>query len=144
VPKVLDTAAGGVTVYWYTMFLKIEPSSPVPLYRQIVDQIRFSVASGRLAAEAKVPSVRDLAQELQINLQTVAKAYAELVREGTLDIRRGMGTYVSARVPRTASLDAREEIEAELRALARHAFAYGFTVEEVQKLLSKLWREETK
>jgi len=131
-------------VYWYTMFLKVEPSSPVPIYRQIMDQVRFAVASGRLGPETRVPSVRDLAQELQINLQTVAKAYVELVREGTLENRRGLGTYVTGRPLRPVGLGAREALEAEIRALSRHAFAYGLTVDEVHKLLGKLWREETK
>ena len=126
------------------MFLRIEPTSPVPIYRQIMDQLRFAVASGRLAPEARVPSVRDLAQELQINLQTVAKAYAELVAEGTLEIRRGLGTYVAGRTPRHADADAREAIAAEARALCRHAFAYGLSADELQKMIGKLWREETK
>jgi hypothetical protein len=55
-----------------------------------------------------------------------------------------MGTYVAARPPRSASQEARQEIEAEVRALARHAFAYGLTSDDVHKLLGKLWREETK
>ena len=142
--EALDVPPGCVTVYWYTMFLKIEPTSPVPIYRQIMDQVRFAVASGRLAPEARVPSVRDLAQELQINLQTVAKAYAELVDEGTLEIRRGLGTYVAGRAPRRADADAREAIAVQARALCRHAFAYGLTADDLHKLIGKLWREETK
>lgn len=124
------------------MFLRVEPSSPVPIYRQIMDQVRFAVASGRLEPETRVPSVRDVAAELQINLQTVAKAYAELVDDGTLEIRRGMGTYVAGRPRR--DVDARLALDAEVRTLCRHAFSYGLTADDLHKLIARLWREETK
>src|SRR5262245_51742042 len=98
------------------MFLQVEPTSGVPLYRQIVDQVRLAVAGGRVAVDERVPSVRELAEELQINLQTVAKAYAELVREGTLEVRRELGTYVAKKSVRTAESNARDGIDEAARA----------------------------
>jgi len=126
------------------MFLKIEPSSPIPIYRQIMDQVRFAAASGRLPAESRVPSVRDLAHDLQINLQTVVKAYAELVREGTLEMRRGLGTYVAARRLPRADARARAALEEQARAFCRDARAYGLSAQELHRTIEKVWREETR
>jgi GntR family transcriptional regulator len=123
------------------MFLKVDPGSPVPMYRQLMDQIRFAVASGRMRPEEKLPGVREVAEELRVNLQTVVKAYNELVREGTLEMRRGLGTYVSERPRPLRSARAREAIEGQIRQLCRDAFAQGWPVEEVHKLIQKIWHE---
>jgi len=67
----------------------------VPIYLQIVNQVKYLVASGRLAPGDEVPPIRTLAQQLVINPNTVAKAYHELEREGVVTKRHGAGTYVS-------------------------------------------------
>ena len=77
------------------MFLRIEASSAVPIYRQIMDQIRDSVAAGSLKAGEKMPSVRVLAEELAVNQNTILKVYNELCREGVLRMERGSGTFVA-------------------------------------------------
>ena len=107
------------------MFLDVEPTSAVPLYRQLIEQIRLAIASGRLTPDERLPGVRELAEQLEINLQTVAKAYGELVREGTLEVRRGMGTYVAQKSARSAASSARERIDEVARTLCRHARALG-------------------
>lgn len=78
------------------MFLRIDPSSGVPIYRQIVAQVRRSIASGALAPGDRLPSVRGLAGEMKVNPTTIVKAYSELEHEGLVQTRHGMGTYVSA------------------------------------------------
>jgi GntR family transcriptional regulator len=75
--------------------LKLAPASPIPMYLQIVEQVRRAVASGSLQADDEMPSVRALASEHLINPNTVARAYLELEREGLLSKRRGAGTYVA-------------------------------------------------
>lgn len=77
--------------------IRIVPGSTVPIYRQIVDQVARGIASGDLSVGESVPSVRQLARELIINPNTVAKAYAELVDSGFLDTQAGKGYFVAKR-----------------------------------------------
>ena len=79
------------------MKFKINLNEGRPLYRQIIDQIREAIASGQLTVGNGLPSVRQLAEELVINHNTVAKAYAELVRDGTLTSQHGRGVFVAKR-----------------------------------------------
>jgi GntR family transcriptional regulator len=88
------------------MFLPIDTSSGLPIFRQIMDQVRRMVASKTLHAGERVESVRDLAAQLQVNPLTVGKAYQELEREGLLEMRRGVGMFVAAR---PVSLSAQRE-----------------------------------
>ncbi len=78
------------------MWFNIDPSSGVPIYRQLVDQVKQGVAGGVLRAGDRLPSVRDLALELTINPHTVAKAYQELERDGVIEVPRGRGAFVAA------------------------------------------------
>ena len=78
------------------LMLQIATGDPRPISRQIVDGVRMKVATGELALGMQLPSVRGLAQQLAINPNTVAKAYAELTAEGWLESRQGLGLYVAA------------------------------------------------
>jgi GntR family transcriptional regulator len=77
------------------MFIKIAPSSGIPLYRQIMAQIRLAVATGRVRPGDKLSSIRDLSQTLEISPITVVKAYNELEHMGVVETRRGRGTFVT-------------------------------------------------
>src|SRR5437868_10569627 len=89
--------------------LTVAPTSGVPIYRQLVDQIRSQVVGGRFAADAFLPSVRQVADELQVNPMTVSKAYSILERDGVVELVRGQGMKVR---PPTASSNgkARREV----------------------------------
>ncbi len=78
------------------MFLQIDPGDAAPIYEQIARQIQFAVASGSLAPGEMVPSVRELARQLAVNPNTVARAYRELQSQGVLDAQRGLGLSVAA------------------------------------------------
>ena len=78
------------------LMIQVATGDPRPIGRQIVDAVRMKIATGELAPGDQLPSVRGLAQQLTINPNTVAKAYAELTTEGWLEPRQGMGLYVSA------------------------------------------------
>jgi GntR family transcriptional regulator len=78
------------------MLFLIDASSMVPIYAQIVGQVRAAVASGTLQAGDPLPSARQLASELRVNPNTVAQAYRELDREGLTTVQRGQGTFVAA------------------------------------------------
>lgn len=77
------------------MWLHIDPRSGLPIYRQIVEQIRRARAAGSLLSGDRLPSVRELAEKVVVNPNTVAKAYRELEREGVIETRRGIGTFVT-------------------------------------------------
>ena len=77
------------------MQIYVNESDGTPYYHQVANQIKFLVASGRLEAEEKLPSVRKLAEQLMINPNTVARAYRELESEGVVQTRRGAGVFVA-------------------------------------------------
>jgi len=77
------------------VFIAIDPSSGVPIYMQIVSQIKTGIAMGRLLPEDPLPSVRQLAVELSVNPNTVARAYLDLEYDGIIYKRQGAGTFVS-------------------------------------------------
>lgn len=90
---------------------EIHPSSGVPIYRQLMDQLRALVASGRLRPGDLVPSVRQLGEALSVNMMTVSKAYAKLEAEGVLERDRGVGMRVKA-------MSSHASVEERLRELA--------------------------
>lgn len=90
------------------MWLHIDPSSGTPIYRQIVDQVRQAVASGVLRAGERLPSVREMAVDLAVNPNTIAKAYQELERDGAIVTPRGKGSFVADKPP---DLDEAERLQ---------------------------------
>jgi GntR family transcriptional regulator len=95
--------------------LQIDPHSGFPVYRQMMDQIRYYVASGVLAPGDQLPSIRDLAQKLAVNPTTVVKAYSELEHAGVIEMRHGKGVFVAQHSLRMSD----REREKALRRLAR-------------------------
>ena len=79
----------------------VQPTSGVPIYRQLMDQVRSLVSSGRLKPGDRLPSVRQMAAELEVNMMTVSKAYTRLEADGVLERERGLGM----RVPEATSRD---------------------------------------
>lgn len=77
------------------MWFKVDPRAPTPVYQQIVEGFRETVAKGLMAPGDRLPSVRDLATEMMLNHNTVAKAYQELEREKVIEVIRGRGTYIA-------------------------------------------------
>jgi GntR family transcriptional regulator len=76
---------------------RLDASSGVPFYRQIIDQVLLAVSDGRLKAGTQLPTVRQLAVDLAVNLNTVAKAYREMEIRGIVQTQQGTGTFVAAR-----------------------------------------------
>src|SRR5260370_29222664 len=112
---------------------QVDTNHPTPLYAQLERAIRFAIATGKLSIGDQLPTVRQLAVDLRINANTVAKVYAELERAGVVETRRGVGTFVSAR-PAEASFGRRDR-EKQLRELADHFIAEtgtrGFSLDDV-------------
>ena len=124
-----------------TVILKIDTSDGVPIYLQIVDQIKRRVAVGRLKPEDPLPSVRQLALDLTINPNTVARAYLELEHEGVIYKRQGQGTFVSERAIE-ASRRERDRIVGALfeRAIAEAA-SFGMSATEIDKAYTKSMKQ---
>ena len=103
--------------------IHVLPNSGVPIYRQLIDQIRAQVAGGRLGAGAFLPSVRQVADELQVNPMTVSKAYSLLERDGVVELVRGQGMRVlematNGKVRREALLPLLKQVAATARQLS--------------------------
>jgi GntR family transcriptional regulator len=124
------------------LVLAIDPAQPVPIYVQLERAIRAAMATGRLPIGEQLPTVRQLAVDLRINANTVARVYAELERSGLLETRRGIGTFVAA-VPAPAAQSRRDH--AQLRAMAarwlEEAAAAGFSPEDVERQLTLLLKK---
>lgn len=101
---------------------EIHPSSGVPIFRQIMDQVRAQVASGRLKPGDLVPSVRQMAVDLAVNMMTVSKAYSRLEAEGLLERDRGTGMRVASASPVSRKVADRQQ---ELRELVEHVVTRG-------------------
>ena len=121
------------------MFLKVDPSSGLPIYLQIVNQIRFAVSSGELKPDGKLPSVREAALLLRINPNTVSKAYTLLEYEGIINSKRGDGTFISSSAQ--ANPDLKNKALAEkLTEAAKTARSLGISPEETAELLEIIFR----
>jgi GntR family transcriptional regulator len=123
----------------------LSPSHPMPLYAQLTRAIQFAIATGRLRQGEQLPTVRQLAVELRVNANTVAKVYAELERSGILETRRGVGTFVCARQFEASN---RQDQEEQLRQLVdrflEEASAMGFTADDLLDQLQTRRKKETK
>jgi GntR family transcriptional regulator len=121
------------------MLLSVRPDSPVPIYEQIAAQVVFGVAAGDPPPGDLVPSVRDLAQRLLVNPNTVARAYQDLERLGVLESKRGRGMEVTARAPALCDIRRREIIRDRIREAVREAAGAGLTAGEVAELVTEEW-----
>lgn len=117
------------------MQLHLVPASGVPIYRQIVDQMKHLIASGRLAPGDEVPAIRKLAETLLVNPNTVARAYRELEMMGLLSKRQGAGTYVSAAGSPLARRERLRIIRERVDGLLAEAQHLGIGVDTVIELI---------
>lgn len=124
------------------MFLNLNPGSGLPLYRQMVQQLRERIGSGQLREGEKLPSVRELSAELSINPLTASKAYQLLERDGLIEFRRGQGTFVAkARKPFSAA-ERLALIQPALDQVVSEARHLGLSEEELQQLLKETYERK--
>ena len=132
-----------------TIFIRIEPSSPVPIYRQIIDQIRYQIATGALREGDQVPSVRQLADKLAVNQNTILKVYNQLCTEKVLRVERGSGTFVAASRQSIPVAERKKIVAKLLRDAAVQAINLDVGLEQIKEQLEKeyeaiklLWKQE--
>jgi GntR family transcriptional regulator len=112
--------------------------SGVPVYRQLIDQVRGGTASGSLTAGDQLPTVRQLAVDLAINPNTVMRAYRELELGGLLETHQGTGTFISDKKPEKKSAERDRQLGQMAGEFAARAGASGFTLEEIIDRLREL------
>ena len=117
------------------MDFNVDVASRTPIYRQLGEQIRTAIARGRLQANARLPSVRDLSRRLVINPNTVARVYTELERDGLLVTRHGLGVFVAQPGSDLTKKARRERLTILLDGFFTEAVLLGFTSDEVRELV---------
>ena len=118
------------------LMIQVATGDPRPIGRQIVDAVRMKIATGELDHGDQLPSVRGLAQQLMINPNTVAKAYAELTTEGWLESRQGTGLFVAARRQRLSDAERGRRLDDAIGRFVNDVIPLGFPADEVQARLA--------
>ena len=120
------------------MLIELRPDDPRPVYRQIADEVVRAVTVGVLKPGESLPAARQLAADLKLNPNTVQHAYRTLVREGVVEMRRGLGAFVAASPPR----ESRHRQAAVARQIAeralREAFRHGLLASDLRKALDEI------
>ena len=119
----------------------LDQTSGVPYYRQVIKQVEMAVADGRLGKGAKLPTVRSLAVHLQINPNTVARAYNEMEIRGIVNTQQGTGTFISDKTIDLTPEERKEILDSLVRSFLANASSYGFSVGNIIEHLNA-FREE--
>jgi GntR family transcriptional regulator len=116
------------------MFVHVDPSNGIAIYDQIVRQVKFAVACDALKPGNLVPSVRELARDLTVNPNTVARAYRELQADNVLQPLRGTGLEITPAAPKKCLADRAALIRSRLRSVLGEARQSGLTAEDIRNL----------
>jgi GntR family transcriptional regulator len=122
------------------MFIRIDQSTGVPLWLQIVNQLTKQVVSRNIAVGDRLPTVRELAADLRVNPNTVARAYQELEREGVVETRRGQGTFACDVVDRRSPAQRRSMIADQIDALLADTAHLKLTDDELRAIFDERLR----
>jgi GntR family transcriptional regulator len=120
---------------------RVDAGSGVPIYRQLVEQVRRDVLLGRLSAGDQLPTLREVVEAVAINPNTVAKAYAELEHEGLIVRRQGMGCFIAA-APSLGVLNAPSAVRTSLARWIRRAQEAGLSSEQIRVLVTDALDED--
>ena len=115
----------------------LDPKSGVPFYRQIIDQIRYGIAAGHLKVGEQLPTVRALAVDLKVNLNTVTKAYKELEIQNILETQQGTGTFIGSTKVGIDTKERKNKLKSIAKEFLSIALSYGFSVDEIVQEIQK-------
>ena len=122
------------------MYLQLDHHSGEPIYRQIVEQLKYKIACGQLQAGDQLPSIRALAGELKINTRTVVKAYESLVQDQLAVMQHGRGVFVAQSSPKLTAAQRRRELKPLVRRMLAEASRLGADPQQIIEIV----REEAK
>ncbi len=117
---------------------RLDPKTGTPFYRQIIDQIKFGIAFGNLKTGEQLPTVRSLAVDLKVNLNTVAKAYKELEIQNVLETQQGTGTFINEIKIQISEKEKKNKLKEICNEFSSIAFSYGFSINDIINQLQKL------
>jgi GntR family transcriptional regulator len=124
------------------MKLNVDTTSPLPIYAQMMEQIRKAIAAGHLGPGEQLPTVRQLAVELRINPNTVARVYKELEHQGLIATRQGSGTFVTAEQPMVSEEDRRAQLKKLAQSAVAEALVLGFAPSELVQAIREIPDQE--
>ena len=113
----------------------VDPHSGLPVYRQLMDQVKYYVASGVLKPGDLTPSIRELARALSVNPTTIVKAYSELSHEGVIEMRQGKGAFVAEKAGLMPAAEREKALRRMARQLAVEAAQMGASREQVLRIV---------
>ena len=116
------------------LILKPNPSSGVPIYLQLIEQVKHAIATGAVRPGEQLPGIRPLAEELVINPNTVAKAYRELEHEGVIELRQGAGAFVSDNAPSKKDAEKLRAAQTAVAATVERLRDRGVADEDIRRL----------
>jgi GntR family transcriptional regulator len=116
------------------MLSRPNPSSGVPIYLQLMEQVKHAIETGALRPGEQLPGIRPLSEELVINVNTVAKAYRELEHEGVIELRHGSGAFVSDHARSGKHTDALRGAQTLVASTIERLRSRGLTAEEIRRL----------
>lgn len=124
--------------------ISVNPDGPISVYMQIENQVRFAIASGRVKPGQILPSVRDLADDLKVNANTITKAYRDLELMGLVTARRGIGVIVANDGRASCRKEVEEMVRGHLRDAVAECLASGMARERITKIVSDVLKEKPK
>ena len=116
------------------MLIRLNPSLGMPIYLQLMEQIRHAIETGALRPGEQLPGIRPLAEELVMNPNTVAKAYRELEHEGIIELRHGAGAFVAANGSAPKAAEKLRNMQSVVASTVERLRANGLTDEEIRRL----------
>ena len=117
------------------MFIAISPTDPTPLYQQIIEQLKDAIAKGRLIPHEKLPSIREMAVELNTSQITTKRAYADLENEGYIYTRSGLGSFVAELNRTQLKADKLAKLKNDLNILVARSEKFGISRQEIASLI---------
>ena len=124
------------------LLFELHPSSGIPIYRQLIDQVRALIAGGRLVPGNMLPSVREVARAAEVNPMTVSKAYSRLEIEGVVERVRGQGMRILEPTADGSLRDRRQEFRLLAAPAVHRAIQLGLTDQQIHKLVDQLLEEQ--
>jgi GntR family transcriptional regulator len=120
---------------------EIDHKKGLPIYLQIIEQIKHFIATGKLSVGEQLPTVRTLSVQLSVNVNTIAKAYTELEQMGVVETRQGIGTFVKKQEIVLEKHERAEKLHSLASAFIDEAVLFGYTPNEITETVQKLIRE---